>query len=80
MITLRQEAELTLVDSRRIETNAESIVENSGSVFRSVTDLLQQTTGRMKSIVRSMYHVRCGNAVMKADDDFKIDGDQIHLG
>ena len=84
---LRQSAEEieTQADTLRqlagqLETTAETLTETARRSFRSAEELAQQTAGRLRMLVSGTYHFRSRKASMKAQRDFKIDADQIHLG
>lgn len=66
--------------STSIETTTDTLVESANNVYRNVKDLAQIAAGRMKTFVDSIYHFRTKTAYLRSDDDFKIQGDQIHLG
>lgn len=65
---------------RRIERVADRVYETADRVFRTVRETLQLRAGRVRSIVRATYHLKARKAFLKSDEDFKVKGDQIHLG
>lgn len=66
--------------ARRIERVAERIHETADRIYRTVRKTLQLRAERMRSVVRSTFHLKARKAFMKSDEDFKLKGDQIHLG
>ncbi len=64
----------------RLETFAGTLVETAKNAYRSVEQLAQLKTGRMRTFVDETYQFKSKNAILKADEDFKVKGDQIHLG
>lgn len=64
----------------RLETLAETIVETAKNAYRTVEQLAQLRTGRMRTLVDETYQFKSKNAFLKAEEDFKIKGEQIHLG
>jgi len=66
--------------AHRLETLAETVVSKAKNVYRSVEQLTQLQTGRLRTLVKGSWHASSKNAFLKAEEDFKVDGDQIHLG
>ncbi|MGH7978089.1 MAG: DUF3540 domain-containing protein [Limisphaerales bacterium] len=66
--------------AHRLETRAETVVVKAGNVYESVKELTQLQTGRMRTLVKGSCHLKARDAFMKAEQDFKVDGKQIHLG
>lgn len=64
----------------RLETIAETIVERARSAYRTVRELTQLQAGRVRTLVDASYHLTANRTVIKAKQDVKIDGEQIHLG
>ena len=64
----------------RLETATDTLIENAKNVFRSVKQLTQLRTGRMRTLVDETYHFKANKAMLKAEEDFKINADKIHLG
>jgi hypothetical protein len=73
-------ADRWVVTAGSLETQAEQIVERARDVFRDAEGLVQQTAGRMRSLVRGTLQMVSRRAVVKADEDLKLDGERIHLG
>jgi len=64
----------------RLETFAETLVEQAKNVYRTVIQLTQLRTGRMRTLVDETYQFKADKVFMKSEDDFKIKGEKIHLG
>jgi hypothetical protein len=66
--------------ARRIEVLAECVIEKAKNVYRTVEELLQSRAGRMRTLVRGFCHLKARKAFFKTDEEFKVDGEKIHLG
>lgn len=64
----------------RLETSARSIVEKAKNVYRTVEQLSQLRTGRMRTLVASTFHFKARKVFVKSEQDYKIKAKQIHLG
>lgn len=64
----------------RMETLAGTVVENARNVYRSVEQLAQLKAGRMRTLVDQTFQFKSRKAFLKAEEDFKIKGEKIHLG
>ncbi len=64
----------------KLTTIAKSITEKAKNVYKTVEQLTQLRTGRMRTLVGSTFHLKAKKTYMKAEDDFKINADKIHLG
>ncbi len=64
----------------RCETMVGTLVEKARNVYRTVAELTQLRTGRLRTLVRDTYQLRSRTALLRADQDFKVDGEKIHLG
>jgi hypothetical protein len=64
----------------RLETLADTVVSKAKNVYRTVEELTQLQTGRLRTLVKGSWLAKSKNAFLKADEDFKVDGEQIHLG
>jgi hypothetical protein len=64
----------------RMETLAGTLVEKSRNAYRTVEQLAQLKTGRMRTLVDQTFHFKSRKAFLKSDEDFKIKGEKIHLG
>ncbi len=65
---------------KRVETIAETMIETAKNVYRTVEKLSQLKTGRLRTLVKETSQFKSKKAFFKADEDFKIKGDKIHLG
>ncbi len=65
---------------KRMETIAENMIETAQNVYRTVAKLSQLKTGRLRTLVQETSQFKSKKAFFKADEDFKIKGDKIHLG
>ena len=66
--------------ARRMEAVIETMVSKARNVFQRVEELTQVQTGRLRTLVKGAFLVKARNASMKAEKDFKVDGQKIHLG
>ncbi len=66
--------------ARKVTTIAKSITEKAINVYKTVEQLTQLKTGRMRTMVVSTFHLKAKKTYMKAEEDFKINADKIHLG
>ena len=64
----------------RLETFADTLVEQAKNVYRTVAELTQLRTGRLRTLVDETYQCKANKVFMKSEDDFKIKGEKIHLG
>ena len=64
----------------RLETAVDTLVEQAKNVYRTVAQLTQLRTGRMRTLVDETYQFKADKVFMKSEDDFKIKGEKIHLG
>jgi hypothetical protein len=71
--------EISLV-APRLETRAETVVTKAANVYETVEELAQLQAGRMRTLVKGSCHLKARDAFLKAEQDFKVDGEQIHLG
>jgi hypothetical protein len=66
--------------AEKLTTIAKSITEKARNVYKTVEQLTQLRTGRMRTLVDSTFHLKAKKSYMKAEEDFKINADKIHLG
>lgn len=78
-IAFRSARKISFV-AHRLETLAETVVSKAKNVYRTVEELTQLQTGRLRMLVKGSCHLKARDAFLKAEQDFKVDGDQIHLG
>ena len=64
----------------RFEMLTETLIEKAKNAYRSAEQLSQTQAGRLRTIVRDLCYVKARKAIFKADEDFKVDGDKIHIG
>lgn len=78
-VEIRSREKIKLV-SKKIETVVETLIETAKNVYQTVADLTQLKTGRMRTLVDGTSHLKTKKAFYKAEEDFKIKGEKIHLG
>ncbi len=66
--------------AERLETAAQTMIEKAQNLFQSVDELCQLRTGRMRTLVQKTFHFKTNKAFVKAEDDYKIRAEKIHLG
>ena len=64
----------------RMETVVNTVIEKAQNSYRFVEGLSQLRTGRLRTLVKATFQFKSKKAFMKAEDDFKIKGEKIHLG
>ena len=64
----------------KLSTIANSITEKAKNVYKTVEQLTQLKTGRMRTLVDSTFHMKAKKTYMKSEEDFKVKADKIHLG
>jgi len=64
----------------RLETFAKTMVEKARNVYRTVSQLVQTRSGRMRTLVDDTYQLKSKRAYLKSQEDFKVKGEKIHLG
>jgi hypothetical protein len=64
----------------QMETLAQNLIEKAKDVFRTVTNCYQLNARRKRSLIETTSHTKARNIIFKSDEDFKVKGDQIHLG
>jgi hypothetical protein len=76
------EADLTTSKLKigRLETMAKTIITKTKNIYKTVEELSQVKTGRMRTIVENTFHLKSRKAMLKSDDDFKVRAEKIHLG
>ncbi len=74
------EAKRLTVTAEQLESTAETRIEQSGSVYQTVVDLLQQQTGRLRTYVSGLSHFHSKRAYFSSEETFNIDGDKVNLG
>ncbi len=76
----RARVEQASLTARRLETTAETVVENAGDVYRRATGVCQQSAGRLRQIVAGTLQVKAQRVLHRASEAFKVRSDKIHLG
>jgi len=66
--------------TNRLETWADTLVEKTRNAYRTVEELAQLRTGRLRTLVEQTYQLTSQRAFLKSREDFKIKSDKIHLG
>ena len=64
----------------RVESIANTVIEKAENIYKSVKGLTQLKTGRMRTLVESTIHIKGKKVFMKAEEDFKVKAEKIHLG
>ena len=70
----------TSLASHHVEMTIGRIVSWAKSAYRTVTGLSQLRTGRMRTLVDTSCHIKAEKTYLKAEKDFKIDGESIYMG
>ncbi len=65
---------------RKLETVAERIVQRARDLYAHVEDLQQTRAGRLRTLVAGALHLKSGHASVTAEEEVKINGQEIHLG
>jgi len=66
--------------SDRCEAAFHTLTEKVRYAFRVVEQLAQTKAGRIRTLVDSTYFFKAKRAFVKADEDYKIRAEKIHLG
>lgn len=64
----------------KLTTIANSVTEKAKNVYKTVEQLSQLRAGRMRTLIAGTFHMKAKKTYMKAEDDFKVNADKIHLG
>jgi len=64
----------------RLETTTETLIENAKNVYRSVKELSQLRSGRVRTLVDETYQLNANKVLTKSETDFKVKAEKIHLG
>jgi hypothetical protein len=64
----------------RLESTAATVIARAKNVFQTVEQLSQVRAGRMRTIVARTFHFKSKKAFVKAEEDYKIKAEKIHLG
>jgi len=64
----------------RLESTAATVIARAKNVFQTVEQLSQVRAGRMRTIVARTFQFKSNKAFVKAEEDYKIRAEKIHLG
>ena len=64
----------------KLESVSDCIVEKAKNVYRTVEELTQLKSGRLRTLVESSAHFKANTAFFKTTEDFNVDGEKINLG
>lgn len=64
----------------RLESTANTVIEKAKNIYKTVEGLSQLKAGRLRTIVNASWQFKSKKAFLKAEEDFKIKGEKIHLG
>ena len=64
----------------KLETLADDIICKAKNIYNSVDELAQFKAGRIRTLIKNSLHVKAKNSYLKSEEDFKINGEKIHLG
>jgi len=64
----------------KLETKTKTLIHKAQNMYQSIEGLSQLKTGRMKMLIKSTYHLKSKNTVLKAEEDFKVKAEEINLG
>lgn len=65
---------------KKIESVAETVIEKAQNMYTSVKQLTQLRTGRLRTVVDSLYHFKSNKVFIKTEKDYKVKSEKIHLG
>jgi len=66
--------------ARRMESTIRTIVSKAKNVYQKVDELAQLKAGRVRNLVGGSYHLKAEHVLVKAEKDYKVNADKIHLG
>ncbi len=64
----------------RLESAAATVIARAKNVYQTVEQLSQVRAGRMRTMVARTFHFKSKKAFVKAEEDYKIKAEKIHLG
>ena len=64
----------------RLESIAGSVIAKARNIYQTVEELSQVRAGRMRTMVARTFHFKSKKAFVKAEEDYKIKAEKIHLG
>ncbi len=68
------------LDAKHLSFNADELYEGFRNVRRVVSALLDVSAGALRARVGELFSLKAKEVQMAAEEDVKIDGQQIHLG
>jgi hypothetical protein len=66
------------VDS--LETVAETVIQSAQNLYTTVKQLAQLRAGRIRQRADETCHLKAGQVYLHAEQEFKVQGEKIHLG
>ncbi len=64
----------------RIESTAGVVIEQAKNVYRTVEQLSQMKAGRVRMLIASTLRIKAKNALVKAEEDYRVAAERIDLG
>lgn len=64
----------------RLETTATDVFSKAKNIYKTVASLHQLKAGRMRTLINSTLHIKAKKTYLRAEDDFKVKSEKIHLG
>ncbi|MGD9157944.1 MAG: DUF3540 domain-containing protein [Desulfobacteraceae bacterium] len=64
----------------RLENIANTVITKAKNIYQTVDELSQMKAGRVRTFVAKTFHFKSKKAYVKAEEDYKINADKIHLG
>ncbi|MCI5209713.1 MAG: DUF3540 domain-containing protein [Candidatus Electrothrix sp. ATG2] len=64
----------------KLETRAKTLIHKARNMYQSVENLSQLKTGRLKTLIKTTYHLKSKNTVLKSEEDVKVKAKEINLG
>ncbi len=66
--------------AHQVEKTFKTVIEKAENTYTTIKRLSQLKAGRKRTIVESTYHLKAKRSILKAEDDFKVNANKIHLG
>jgi hypothetical protein len=63
-----------------LEVRATQLVERAKNAYREAEELAQQRAGRLRVVAETTFHLLAQRALVKAEQDVRIKGEEIALG
>lgn len=84
-VTLQANTLAAKIDDASLEcdsltTVARTVCQSAGDWYQEIAGLMQTTAGRTEIVVAESVHLEAERAIYETEKDFKITGEQIHLG